>query len=146
IGTTTYNVTFTQDDAISTTFNDVFGDGDPVLTFTNEADALAAITAVREAVDAADVDVTPAFNLNGFVVPFGFDPTGFSHFTAWSDDPTFGDQIFGPFINPRALEFSISFATFEQVTNGVAEPMTLALLAIGFTCAGLSRKRRGSER
>lgn len=145
IGTETYNVTFTQDDAISTTFNDVFGDVDPVLTFTNETDALAAITAVREAVDAADLDVTPAFTLNGFVVPFAFDPTGFRHFTAWSDDPVFGDQILGPFVNPRALEFSISFATFEQVANGVPEPVTLALLATGFACAGLMRARRAGR-
>jgi hypothetical protein len=142
IGAETYDVTFTQDETISTSFNDVFGAGSPALTFTNETDALAAATAVRDAVDAADFDVTPAFLLNGFVLPFAFDAGSFSHFTAWSDDPSFGDQLLGPFTNPRTQDFSISFASFQQVPNGVPEPATLALLALGFACSGLMRRRR----
>jgi hypothetical protein len=145
IGAQVYNVIFSQNDTISTTFDDIFGAGSPVLTFTTQADALAAITAVRDAVDAVDLDVTPAHILNGFVVPFAFDAASFSHFTAWSDDPAFGDQILGPFDHSRTLSFSISFATFETRANGLPEPATLVLLGTALAGLGFSGRKRAAH-
>lgn len=145
IGAQAYNVIFSQSDTISTTFNDVFGAGSPGLTFTTQSDALAATTAVRDAVDAIDFDVTPAYILNGFIVPFAFDAASFSHFTAWSDDPAFGDQILGPFDNSRTTTFSISFATFETRTNGLPEPVTLVLFGTALAGLGFSGRKRAAH-
>ena len=86
IGSDIYNVTFSQDDDGFTLFNDVFGSGSPLLTFTTEADAFAAAVAVRAAADPLNFDYTPAGDRGAFILPFSFDATSYLHVTGWSDD------------------------------------------------------------
>lgn len=159
IGSSIYDVTFVQDSDSRTSFNNVFGTGSPSLTFTTQADAFAAATAVRAAADALNLDVTPANDFsftwfNAFNLPFAFTPTEFSFFSAWSDDPGFPltppsgfDGVFGPFTEPRTRnaqgvgEFGGSFVTFTRtgpapVPVPVPLPGTLALL--GGALAGLA--------
>jgi hypothetical protein len=140
IGTSTYDITFVQDDDGFTTFNDVFGADSPTLTFTTQDDALAAITAIRAAVDAANLDVTPADFRNAFTLPFAFTADTFSYFAAWVDDPIF-DGVFGPFERSRTTtQLFSTFALVEESRGTVPEPGTIALL--GAALAGIAVLRR----
>jgi len=144
VGSTVFDVTFFQEDFV-TTFNQVFGPGCPVLTFTTSADALSAAAAVLAAGDAVNFDYTPAAGRsNSFIIPFACTATDFSWVHGVSDDPVVG--VFGPITSLRNsfTRNESSFAVFTP-TNAAAvpEPATLSLLALGLLgSAYRARKNR----
>lgn len=148
IGSYHYNVTFWQDGG-STTFNDVFGTGNPSFIFTDETEAHDAAQIILNTANSIGFDVTPGNDQpdwRGFVLAFGSTDDGFDFFTGWLDGTNSHNGLFGPFYGfDRNGSNSLSFATLERAdATPVPEPGSALLMGVALGAAALARRRRAA--
>ncbi len=108
----------------------------PTITFTTQADATAAVTAINAAF--LGYVWNPGFGANsiGTRVAFSMVGNSYSFMTV-----AFGNAPSGPFTTTKTAANFFSFAQFARISANVPEPGSIALIGLGLTVMGFRRRQ-----